>query len=100
MDHFPSQMSGGSSSEWPLRGPLPNDPRFCCATSRRAPSREDRDYVLEAIERVNHDLGTLAVIITHNAAIADMANRVIHLSDAGSPRFMKQRAAPRADVVW
>jgi putative ABC transport system ATP-binding protein len=56
--------------------------------------------VLEAIERVNHDLGTLAVIITHNAAIADMANRVIHLSDAGSPRFMKQRAAPRADVVW
>jgi putative ABC transport system ATP-binding protein len=35
--------------------------------------------VLEAIERVNRELGTLTVIITHNAAIAEMADRVIHL---------------------
>jgi putative ABC transport system ATP-binding protein len=37
--------------------------------------------VLEAIERVNLELGTLTVVITHNATIADMADRVIHLSD-------------------
>jgi putative ABC transport system ATP-binding protein len=37
--------------------------------------------VLEAIERANRDLGTLTVIITHNAILADMADRVIHLSD-------------------
>jgi len=37
--------------------------------------------VLEAIEKVNLELGTLAVVITHNAIIADMADRVIHLSD-------------------
>lgn len=37
--------------------------------------------VLEAIARANTDLGTLAVIITHNAVIADMADRVIRLSD-------------------
>ena len=37
--------------------------------------------VLEAIEKVNLDLGTLTVIITHNAVMAEMADRVIHLSD-------------------
>ena len=37
--------------------------------------------VLEAIEHVNQTLGTLTVLITHNAVIADMADRVIHLSD-------------------
>ena len=37
--------------------------------------------VLEAIERINRDLGTLAVIITHNAILADMADRVFTLSD-------------------
>jgi putative ABC transport system ATP-binding protein len=37
--------------------------------------------VLEAIEKVNLELGTLTVLITHNAVIADMADRVIHLSD-------------------
>ncbi len=37
--------------------------------------------MLEAIERVNRDLSTLTVIITHNAVLAEMADRVIHLSD-------------------
>ena len=37
--------------------------------------------VLEAIERVNRELGTLTVVITHNAVMADMADRVIHFSD-------------------
>jgi putative ABC transport system ATP-binding protein len=37
--------------------------------------------VLEALEQVNRELGTLTVLITHNAGIADMADRVIRLSD-------------------
>ena len=37
--------------------------------------------VLEAIQRVNRELGSLTVIITHNAIMADMADRVIHFSD-------------------
>ena len=37
--------------------------------------------VLEALERVNHDMGTTTVVITHNAAIAAMADRVIRLAD-------------------
>jgi putative ABC transport system ATP-binding protein len=37
--------------------------------------------VLEALERVNRELGTATVVITHNAAIADMADRVVRLAD-------------------
>jgi len=44
-------------------------------------SKEAGELILEAIERVNLELGTLTVVITHNAIIADMADRVIHLSD-------------------
>jgi putative ABC transport system ATP-binding protein len=37
--------------------------------------------VLEAIERINRELGTLTVVITHNAVMAEMADRVLYLSD-------------------
>jgi putative ABC transport system ATP-binding protein len=37
--------------------------------------------VLEAIQRANEELGTLTVVITHNAVMAEMADRVVHLSD-------------------
>ena len=43
--------------------------------------------VLEAIERINRELGTTAVVITHNAAIAGMADRVIHLADGTIARI-------------
>jgi putative ABC transport system ATP-binding protein len=57
--------------------------------------------VLEAIERVNHDLGTLTVIITHNAVLAGMADRVIHLSN-GRVHDVQQnpRRAPASGLWW
>ena len=48
--------------------------------------------MLEAIQRVNRELGALTVIITHNAVMADMADRVIHLSDG---RVHQVRQNPR-----
>ena len=57
--------------------------------------------VLEAIERINRDLGTLAIIITHNAILADMADRVFTLSDGRivNTRENRQRAAVRT-LAW
>ena len=57
--------------------------------------------VLEAIERINRDLGTLAVIITHNAILADMADRVFTLSDGRivHARENATRGAVR-DLAW
>jgi putative ABC transport system ATP-binding protein len=57
--------------------------------------------VLEAIEQVNREIGTLTIVITHNAAIADMADRVIHLSD-GRIVEIHQNAhrRPVNTIVW
>jgi putative ABC transport system ATP-binding protein len=57
--------------------------------------------VLEAIERVNRELGTTTAVITHNASIAGMADRVISLSDGrvSSVKINPARAAAR-EIVW
>ncbi len=57
--------------------------------------------VLEAIDRVNRDLGTLAVVITHNVAIAEMADRVINLSGGRivSMRRNEERR-PASSLSW
>jgi putative ABC transport system ATP-binding protein len=57
--------------------------------------------VLEAIDRVNRDLGTTTAVITHNAAVADMSNRVVSLADGriASERINGERRAP-AELRW
>jgi putative ABC transport system ATP-binding protein len=57
--------------------------------------------VLEAIERVNRELGTLTVIITHNAVMAGMADRVIHFSDGRVHHIgHNERRAPVSSLNW
>ena len=57
--------------------------------------------VLEAIARINAELGTTAVVITHNAAIAGLADRVIHLGDGRVQRIeTNTRRASPAELVW
>ena len=57
--------------------------------------------VLEALERVNRDLGTATVVITHNAAIAAMADRVVRLADGRvvETRTPAHKAAAR-ELQW
>ena len=57
--------------------------------------------VLEALQRVNRELGTTTVVITHNAGIAQMADRVIHLADGLISRVEvnKTRLAP-CELKW
>ena len=82
MDHFPSQLSGGQQQRVAIARAIAKRPEvLLCDEPTGALDIKTGITVLEAIERVNLELGTLAVIITHNAVIADMADRVIHLSD-------------------
>ena len=81
-DHFPSQMSGGEQQRVAIARAIAKRPEvLLCDEPTGALDVKTGITVLEAIERVNLDLGTLTVIITHNATIADMADRVIQLSD-------------------
>jgi len=82
MDHFPSQLSGGQQQRVAIARAIAKRPEvLLCDEPTGALDVKTGITVLEAIERVNLDLGTLTVIITHNAVMSEMADRVIHLSD-------------------
>ena len=82
LDHFPAQLSGGEQQRVAIARAIAKQPGvLLCDEPTGALDIHTGIVVLEAIERVNEDLGTATVLITHNAAIAAMAHRVIHLSD-------------------
>jgi putative ABC transport system ATP-binding protein len=81
-DHFPSQLSGGEQQRVAIARAIAKRPDvLLCDEPTGALDITTGVVVLEAIGRVNRELGTTTVVITHNAAVADMANRVISLSD-------------------
>ncbi len=81
-DHFPSQLSGGQQQRVAIARAIAKRPEvLLCDEPTGALDVKTGITVLEAIERVNREIGTLTIVITHNAAIAEMADRVIHFSD-------------------
>jgi len=82
LDHFPAQMSGGEQQRVAIARAIAKKPAvLLCDEPTGALDSQTGVVVLEALENANRTLGTLTVLITHNAGIADMANRVIRLSD-------------------
>lgn len=82
MDHFPSQLSGGEQQRVAIARAIAKRPEvLLCDEPTGALDVTTGIQVLEAVERINRELGTLTVIITHNAAMAEMADRVLYLSD-------------------
>ena len=80
LDHFPSQLSGGEQQRVAVARAIVKSPDvLLCDEPTGALDYETGKVVLAAIARVNEQLGTTTVIITHNAAIAGMADRVLHL---------------------
>lgn len=97
MDHFPAQLSGGEQQRVAIARAIAKRPDvLLCDEPTGALDVRTGITVLEAIERINRDLGTLAVIITHNAIIAGMADRVFTLSDG---RLVHVQANPRRGAV-
>jgi putative ABC transport system ATP-binding protein len=101
-DHFPSQMSGGEQQRVAIARAIAKRPEvLLCDEPTGALDVKTGITVLEAIAQANEELRTLAVIITHNAVIAEMADRVIHLSDgrvAGIHRNTERR--PVKTLAW
>jgi putative ABC transport system ATP-binding protein len=82
MDHFPAQLSGGEQQRVAIARAISKNPAvLLCDEPTGALDSKTGVLVLEALERINRELGTATAIITHNADIAQMADRVIHLSD-------------------
>jgi putative ABC transport system ATP-binding protein len=102
LDHFPAQLSGGEQQRVAIARAIAKNPAvLLCDEPTGALDSQTGVVVLEALERVNRDLGTLTVLITHNAGIADMADRVIRLSD-GHIAEIRANAAKKAahDLSW
>ncbi len=80
--HFPAQLSGGEQQRVAIARAIVKRPEvLLCDEPTGALDYATGKLVLEVIERINRDLGTTAVVITHNAAIAGMADRVIRLGN-------------------
>mgnify|MGYP000922969239 FL=1 len=102
LDHFPAQLSGGEQQRVAIARAIAKRPAvLLCDEPTGALDVRTGIVVLEAIARVNRELGTLTVIITHNAVMADMADRVIFLSDGRVQRIRRNtRRAPVNSLKW
>ncbi|MBM3870576.1 MAG: ABC transporter ATP-binding protein [Verrucomicrobia bacterium] len=102
LDHFPAQLSGGEQQRVAIARAIAKRPEvLLCDEPTGALDVRTGIVVLEAVERVNRELGTLTVIITHNAVMADMADRVIYFSDGRVNRIHENasRAKPES-LKW
>jgi putative ABC transport system ATP-binding protein len=102
LDHFPAQLSGGEQQRVAIARAIAKRPEvLLCDEPTGALDYETGKLVLEVIERVNRELGTTSMVITHNAAIAGMADRVLRLANgrvAGETR--PERKLSPAEISW
>ncbi len=100
--HFPSQLSGGEQQRVAIARALVKQPEIMlCDEPTGALDAQTGRLVLEVLDRVNRELGTSIAVVTHNAPIAQMADRVVSMLDGriSVDAVNAHRKAP-AEVTW
>jgi putative ABC transport system ATP-binding protein len=102
LDHFPAQLSGGEQQRVAIARAIAKRPDvLLCDEPTGALDVHTGIVVLEAIERVNRELGTTTAVITHNSVIAAMADRVVTLSDGRVHHVYRNEAKQSASgLEW
>jgi putative ABC transport system ATP-binding protein len=102
LDHFPAQLSGGEQQRVAIARAVAKRPLLLlCDEPTGALDSRTGVLVLEVIEQVNRELGTATAIITHNAPVAEIADRVVTLADGHiqSERHVGRHVRP-SELVW
>jgi putative ABC transport system ATP-binding protein len=102
LDHFPSQLSGGEQQRVAIARAVAKRPDvLLCDEPTGALDVTTGVRVLEVLDRINRELGTTTAVITHNAVISSMADRVVWLSDGriAAVRRNERRMEPR-ELDW
>ena len=102
LNHFPAQLSGGEQQRVAIARAIAKRPELLlCDEPTGALDSKTGILVLEAIERIHAELGTTTVLITHNAVIADMTNRVLVMGDGQIVEVRENEHKSRArDLHW
>jgi putative ABC transport system ATP-binding protein len=102
MNHFPAQMSGGEQQRVAIARAVAKRPDvLLCDEPTGALDSQTGILVLEVLARVNGELGTTTAVITHNAAIAGMADRVIRLGSGQIVDVQRNEVKARPqDLAW
>jgi putative ABC transport system ATP-binding protein len=102
LDHFPAQLSGGEQQRVAIARAIAKRPEvLLCDEPTGALDYKTGKVVLEALAQVNQELGTTTVVITHNAGIAAMADRVVTMRSGEIVRIQpnETRRSP-AELEW
>lgn len=102
LTHFPAQLSGGEQQRVAIARAIAKKPRILlCDEPTGALDSQTGVVVLEAIERINKELGTTTALITHNVGIAAMSDRVIRLADGRIQEVhVNSEKVPAAGLSW
>lgn len=102
MDHFPAQMSGGEQQRVAIARAVAKQPRILlCDEPTGALDVETGKLVLSVLQEVNDTTGTSTAVITHNAAIAGMGDRVVRMSSGGIAEItVNEHRTPLDEIAW
>jgi putative ABC transport system ATP-binding protein len=101
-DHFPSQLSGGEQQRVAIARAVAKRPDvLLCDEPTGALDAKTGVLVLSVLKQVNSELGTTMLLITHNAAIGDMGDRVLRMG-SGEIEEIIENATPKdpTEIAW
>ena len=102
LDHFPAQLSGGEQQRVAIARAVAKRPDvLLCDEPTGSLDFQTGKLVLAVLERVNREIGTTTVIVTHNAAVAGMADRVLRMASGEIASVVRnERKASPEELAW